>query len=201
MLAQSLQDYLRPTYHAIRTQAMRLDRALDRRTLTVSEFEELLLRLGISAGQVVMVHSSMDAIGRRVPGLSPLSLIRMIQRLLTAEGTLLMPTFPFTGKQLQYVEQTARLDVQRTPSQSGLISEVFRRMPGVVRSLHPTHPIAAWGRRAKTLLATHHHGGAFALTSPIYRLREFKGIVIGLGTRVRTSFTILHVPEEIHPKA
>jgi aminoglycoside 3-N-acetyltransferase len=201
MLAQSLQDYLRPTYHALRTQARRLDRALDRRTLTAAEFEELLRRLGIAAGSVVMVHSSMDAIARRVPGLTPFSLVQMLQRLLTAEGTLLMPTFPFTGKQLRYVEGTSRFDVQRTPSQSGLITEVFRRMPGVTRSLHPTHPVAGWGKYASALLNMHHHGTAFGHSSPIYRLREVHGVVVGLGTRVRTSFTILHVPEEVHPIA
>jgi len=201
MFSQTLQDYIRPTYHAIRTHAMRLDRALDRRTLTGSEFEGVLRRAGVSAGRVVMVHSSMDAISRRVPGLAPFSLIQMIQRLLTVEGTLLMPTFPFTGKQLRYVERTSHFDVRRTPSQSGLITEVFRRMPGVVRSLHPTHSIAGWGKYAKNLLDSHHHGTAFGVLSPIYRLREFEGIIIGIGTRVRTSFTILHVPEEVHPKA
>jgi aminoglycoside 3-N-acetyltransferase len=201
MIAQSLQDYLRPTYHALRAHAKRLDRALDRRTLNVSEFEDVLRQLGITAGKVVMVHSSMDAISRRVPGLTPVGLIQMLQRLLTADGTVLMPTFPFVGRQLHYVQRTSSFDVQRTPSQSGLITEVFRRMPGVLRSLHPTHPVAGWGKAAKPLLAMHHCGGAFGWTSPLYKIREHEGFVVGLGTRVRTSFTILHVPEQVHPKA
>jgi aminoglycoside 3-N-acetyltransferase len=125
----------------------------------------------------------------------------MLQHAITDQGVLLMPTFPFTGRQAHYIETTDKFDPRRTPSQSGLITEVFRRMPGVARSLHPTHPIAAWGKYAGDLIENHHLGGAFGSNSPIYRLREYGGLVVGLGTGVRDSFTILHVAEEIHPKA
>ena len=112
-----------------------------------------------------------------------------------------MPTFPFLGKQLHYVEKGQKFDVVRTPSQVGLITEVFRRMPGVVRSLHPTHSFAAWGRHAEELVSTHHLGGTFDEKSPIFRLQDYDGLVVGLGTGLRDSFTILHVAEECHPKA
>jgi hypothetical protein len=39
------------------------------------------------------------------------------------------------------------------------------------------------------------------MTSPIYKLREYGGTVVGVGTGLRDSFTILHVPEEIHEAA
>jgi aminoglycoside N3'-acetyltransferase len=196
-----VRDCLRPAYHAARERLARLDRAIDRRTLTRADFEQLLGELGIKPGATVLVHSSMDVVARRVPELTPVELIRMLQRLVTESGTLLMPTFPFTGKQAHYADTTSRFDVRRTPSQVGLMPEVFRRMSDVARSLHPTHPVAAWGRHARTLLADHHRGGAFGTNSPIYRLREFDGVVVGLGTGLRDSFTILHVPEELHPKA
>jgi aminoglycoside 3-N-acetyltransferase len=200
MFPERLQTYLRPTYHAIQRRIARLDRVLDRRTMTVNEFEELLRRLGIVEGAVAMVHSSMDAIARRVR-ISPIQLIRMLQAKLSDEGTLLMPTFPFTGRQAHYVEREKRFDVRRTPSQSGLVTEVFRRMPSVIRSLHPTHPVAGWGKHAHTLIEAHHLGGAFGCNSPIYRMQDYGGLVIGLGTGLRDSFTILHVAEEVHPKA
>src|SRR4029079_17454806 len=72
--------------------------------------------------------------------------------------------------------------------------------PGVLRSLHPTHAVGAYGRHAHELIATHHLGPTFGATSPFYKLREFDGIVAGLGTRYRYAFTIGHVVEEIHPK-
>jgi aminoglycoside 3-N-acetyltransferase len=193
MLPERLQTYLRPTYRAIQRRVARLDRVLDRRTMTVGG-------LGIVEGAVAMVHSSMDAIARRVR-ISPMQLIRMLQTKLTEQGTLLMPTFPFTGRQAHYVDRAKHFDVRRTPSQSGLVTELFRRMPPVIRSLHPTHPVAGWGKHARVLLEAHHLGGAFGCNSPIYRLQEYGGLVIGLGTGLRDSFTILHVAEEVHPKA
>jgi aminoglycoside 3-N-acetyltransferase len=128
-------------------------------------------------------------------------LIQVLQRQLTESGTLLFPSFPFTGKQAAYVQRTRVFDVRKTASQVGLATEVFRRMPGVVRSWHPTHAFAGWGRHAAELLETHHYGGAFDATSPICRLAGIGGIVVGIGTGMRDSFTILHVPEETHPTA
>jgi aminoglycoside 3-N-acetyltransferase len=201
MFAERLENYFRPTYRAIRRRVARWDRVLDRRTMTTTEFQELLNGLGITEGAVVLVHSSMDAVARRVPGLSPTTLIQILQHTVTEQGTLLMPTFPFTGRQAHYVDRTNRFDVRRTPSQSGLITEIFRRMPDVVRSLHPTHSVAAWGKYAADLTQSHHLGGAFGANSPICRLRDYGGMVVGLGTGLRDSFTILHVVEEVHPKA
>jgi aminoglycoside 3-N-acetyltransferase len=201
LIPHKLQLRLVPAYHSINRRFAHFDRMVDRRTLSLKEFEQLLHDLGINKGAVVLIHSSMDAISRRVPSLSAIELIRLLQNILTEQGTLLMPTFPFTGKQSHYIDRIDRFDVRRTPSQVGLITEVFRRMPGVTRSLHPTHSVAAWGYHADRLLNTHHLGGAFGKTSPIYKLREFGGRVVGLGTGLRDSFTILHVPEEIHPAA
>jgi aminoglycoside 3-N-acetyltransferase len=124
-------------------------------------------------------------------------LVRLLQDLLGPEGTLLMPTFPFVGSQLHYADTHDTFDTHRTPSRVGLATEVFRRMPGVIRSLHPTHPIAGWGQHARELLATHHLGTAFGRQSPLYKLCHQQGLVIGLGAGL-SSFTILHVAEELH---
>jgi aminoglycoside 3-N-acetyltransferase len=179
----------------------KLDRVIDRRTLDEAELHTLLVTIGFRPGAVVMVHSSMDEISRRVVSISPLGFIRMLMDMVGPSGTILMPTFPFRGKQLHYVERRATFDVRRTPSQVGLITEVFRRMPDVVRSSHPTHPVAAWGRNALALTSEPHFGSTFGVQSPICRLRELGGVVAGIGTGMRDSFTILHVAEELHPRA
>lgn len=192
---------LGPAYRRLRRRWVRLDRALDTRVLSMSDFVRLLEALGVTSGATVLVHSSMETLSRRVPGLKPIALIRLLQERLGGEGTLLMPTFPFRGRQRDYADRGDTFDVRKTPSQAGLLTEVFRRMPGVVRSLHPTHPIAGWGRHAVDLLATHHLGTAFGPNSPMYKLAELRGLVVGLGTRPRDTFTILHVPEELHQAA
>jgi aminoglycoside 3-N-acetyltransferase len=125
-----------------------------------------------------------------------LKLIGLLQTALGETGTLAVPTFPFQGKQYDYVRKQRTFNVRRTPSQVGLLTEVFRRMPGVMRSAHPTHPVAAWGKHAIELTSTHHLGPTFGETSPFYKLALFDGRVIGIGTRLE-SYTILHVADEL----
>src|SRR5437667_1797314 len=74
-------------------------------------------------------------------------------------------------------------------------------MPSVLRSYHPTHAVAAWGRNANELLSTHHLGPTFGKTSPFYKMREKDGVVVGLGRPFRYGFIIVHVPEELNAAA
>jgi aminoglycoside 3-N-acetyltransferase len=201
MIPGPLQPIAEPVYRRVRRHLNLVQRALDRRTLNETDLRTVLMQAGLRKGAVVMVHSSMDELSRRVPGLTPVSFINILMELVGTNGTILMPTFPFRGKQSHYVEHQKHFDVRKTPSQVGLITEVFRRMPGATRSLHPTHPVAAWGKLAGQLTSTHHLGGAFDTYSPFYRIAEHKGLVIGVGTGLRDSFTILHVPEELHAVA
>jgi aminoglycoside 3-N-acetyltransferase len=189
-----------PIFDFARGSFEQLHRTMDRRTLSRPQLIALLRDLGFNPGATVMVHSSFSHIRRRVPDISPSKLIALLQDLIGPEGTLLMPTFPFQGAQGEYADKYPRFDVQNTPSKVGILTEVFRQMQGVVRSKHPTHPVAAWGRHASEIVSTHHLGPTFGVTSPFYRLCEFEGIVVGLGTRYRYAFTIGHVIEELHPR-
>jgi aminoglycoside 3-N-acetyltransferase len=198
-VAPGLRTCLAPTYRYLRRQWRRLERSIDTRAMSTAEFGELLERLGVASGATVLVVSGMETLGRRVRGLKPLTLIQLLQHRLGDEGTLLMPTFSFRGRQRDYADRYHAFDVRKTPSQSGLVTEVFRRMPGVARSLHPTHSIAGWGKHAADLVATHHLGTTFGPTSPMYKLGQQGGLVVGLGALPRNTFTILHVPEELHP--
>lgn len=186
-------------YRTVSGRAEALGRKLDKRVLTPDEFSGLLAELGVTPGATVVVHSSMDEIARRVPGMTPVRLVNVLQELLGVKGTLLMATFPFLGRQHDYVESHRSFDPRKTPSQVGLITEIFRRMPGVTRSLHPTHSVAAWGQYARDLTDTHHLGTAFGENSPLFKIQHYSGRVIGLGARL-PRFSIMHVPEELHPR-
>lgn len=190
---------VRPAAKGVYKQVQALGRKIDRRTLNESQFKKLLVNIGFKPGVVIMLHSSMDEIVRRVPSMTPLKLIRLLIQLIGEEGTLLMPTIPFEGSQFAYVQTHRTFDVKRAPSRVGLVTEIFRRMPGVIRSLHPTHPIAGLGRRAEELLSTHHLGTAFGENSPFCKMRAFGGIVVILGA-IPEALTLLHVAEELHPK-
>jgi aminoglycoside 3-N-acetyltransferase len=66
-----------------------------------------------------------------------------------------MMSIPYRGSSQRYAESNPLFDVRRTPSAVGLISEVFRRRAGVIRSLNPLHPVLAYGPLASWLTADH----------------------------------------------
>ena len=104
--------------------------------------------LGVAAGDVVLVHCSFDAF-RAFTG-RPADVVQLLQTIVGRPGAVLMPTMPFSGTAVQWAHaiiQPSTCDEHRP--RMGLVSEVFRRSPDVIRSIHPTHPVAAWGDRAR----------------------------------------------------
>ena len=192
--------WLRAPYTALR-HGMKLVQALaDRRTMSEEQLAESLREIGVVPGATIFVHCSIDEVTRRVPSMNAVKLITLLQTLLGKEGTLLVLTSPFSGLEADFVRANNTFDVKRTPSKTGLFTEIFRRMPGVMRSLQPTHPVAGWGKNARALLEKHHTGTAFGPASPFLKLRAYDGKVIGIGAPMGRFFTIMHAVEELHPR-
>jgi aminoglycoside 3-N-acetyltransferase len=145
---------------------------------------EGLRKLGIKAGDIVMVHSSLSSLGRVEGGAA--AVIQALLEVLTPSGTLLMPTFG--GPQ--------PFDLVNSPSGLGVITETFRRMPGVVRSLHPTHSISAIGARAEEMVRDHIASPTAAgRGTPYGRLIELGGKILLIGVDHDRS-TTMHTLEE-----
>jgi len=80
--------------------------------------------------------------------------------------------------------------VKRCISEMGLLTEVFRRKPGVKRSLHPTHSVCALGPLAEELTATHHLSKTrLGKHSPFEVMARRKTVVIGIGVEYYRSLT------------
>src|SRR5512137_302949 len=99
----------------------------------VGDLASDLLELGVRPEGVLLVHSSLKALGPRAGG--PAHVIAGLQRALGPRGTLLMPALSYAS----VTPEHPLFDLRTTPSCVGIIPETFRRMPGVLRSLHPTH--------------------------------------------------------------
>jgi aminoglycoside 3-N-acetyltransferase len=112
-----------------------------------------LQSLGITNGDSLLVHSGF----RRVSGFrgSPRDVIDCLLDVIGADGNLLMLSIPYRGASERYARNDPLFDVVRTASAVGLISEVFRRREGVLRSLNPLHPVLACGPLARWLVADH----------------------------------------------
>jgi aminoglycoside 3-N-acetyltransferase len=107
----------------------------------------------LAKGDTVLMHSAfVPTNGFRG---KPQDIIDTMLDLIGEEGTLVMMSMAYTSSTRSYLASSPRFDVRRTPSQMGIVSEIFRRRPGVIRSLSPTHPIIALGAKAAWLLEGH----------------------------------------------
>lgn len=164
-----------------------------------------LERLGIVAGQVLMVHSSVRAVGPVLGG--PNTIIQALLDVLTPSGTLLMyvgwehapseiNTFPpdvqalFFDAHPPYDPRTAR-----AVRDHGILVECFRTWPNVVRSAHPDCSMAAWGAHADWLVADHPFMYGYGVGSPLHKLCAINGNVLMLGAPLDT-ITLLHYAED-----
>lgn len=154
-----------------------------------------LRRLGIKPGDVVFAHTSYEHFAGFDGGIA--DAIRVLQEAVGKQGTLLMPTLPFSASAIDYVTKSPVTDLKRAPSHMGLLTEIFRRLPGVTRSIHPTHPIAAWGRLAQTMLEGHAQATSpCGVGSPFHKLLEFDGKILMAGPSIH-SMTFYHCIEEL----
>ena len=109
----------------------------------------------------------------------------------------MMPTLSTSGSAVDFAQSGRMFDPRTTPSQVGLLSEVFRRSPGVVRSIHPTHSVAAWGSDTDWWLRDHHLAETpCGRGTPFHRLLERNGKIALAGTGI-PSMTFFHCAEEL----
>jgi aminoglycoside 3-N-acetyltransferase len=118
-----------------------------------AELKKCLGTLGIQAGDTILLHSGF----RGTNGFkgTPAEVAGTFLDALGPEGNLLMVSLPTTGASYEYLARISVFDVRKTPSRMGLVSEFFRRREGVVRSLHPSHPMLAFGPEASWLVEGH----------------------------------------------
>ena len=143
-----------------------------------------LRRLGLAAGDGVMVHSSLRSFGRVAGGAE--TVIDALMEVITPAGTLMLPSFNHGSA---FAEGGAGyFDPRATPTTNGAIPEAFWRRPGVCRSLHPTHAFAAWGRHARRYTAGHHRTLTCGPESPLGLLWRDGGwgLLLGVGYGVNT---------------
>lgn len=136
----------------VRRESRRLvDRHL--RPVRATDVRRALDAVGIEPGDTVCAHSALSRLGYVEGG--PRTVIDELRDRLGPSGTLLMPSFPTSGSMLAYLDSGLPFDPGSAPSRVGLITEVFRRLPDVHRSLHPTNAVCAWGARAAEYLEGH----------------------------------------------
>ncbi len=109
---------------------------------TKEELKSCLQKMGLTGNEAIMVHSSMKSIGE-VEGGADTVVDALMEYF--AEGLLMTPTHTWAQMSREYNV----FDPATEKACVGIIPNVFMKREGVVRSLHPTHSIAAYGKDAR----------------------------------------------------
>jgi aminoglycoside 3-N-acetyltransferase len=139
-----------------------------------------LASTGLKKGDHVMIHSSLSSIGVVNQGAN--TVIRALKKYITKDGQIVMPAF-IGSNMLNYIENYQIWDAKSSPSYNGKITECFRKSEEVIRSLHPTHSLSAWGNRAHEFVSGHENGiTPFDEKTPYRKLitNNYKILFIGL---------------------
>lgn len=151
-----------------------------------AELTQQLRALGVRDGQLLLVHTSLSAVGCVAGG--PAAVVGALTDAVGPEGTLVMPSM--VGSR-----QTEPYDPRHTPTQGmGVVAESFWRGPGVVRSDHPTSAFAARGPLAELIAARQPLVPVHGPDSPVGRIYERGGSVLLLGVGHESNTTI-HLAE------
>jgi len=165
--------------------------------------EELRLDVSSRIGsdfEILMVHSALDGMAPMFRG-SVSGLKQMLIGMCEPDKTLVMPTFFFVGAAFDtvgYFRREPVFDLRKTPSQMGLLTELFRRHPGALRSLHPTHSVCAVGPLAEEVTGRHREDTyGCGPDSPFAVMDRHRTIILGLGIHYFRSLTHIHHAEQL----
>lgn len=157
--------------------------------ITRDQLMEDVESLHLNEKGTLLVHSSMKAIGEvEGGGETVLDVLSAVME----EGLLVLPTHTWNrmGKDLFVY------DVRTTPACVGILPNLFLQRPGVVRSLHPVHSVAALGKDAPDYIQ-----GEELLNTPCPRegcwgkLIDRDAEILFLGCSLRSN-TFIHGVEE-----
>lgn len=178
-----------------------------RRVVTRDQLEHDLRGLGVTAGQVVMLHASVKAVGWLVGG--PDMILRALLDLLTSRGTLMMLASwednPYDlerwpkAKRRAYLEACPAFDPATSRAdhrELSILTEYLRTWPGALRSRHPLSSYVAVGAHAEALLKDHPFQYPHGPDSPLAKFCAREGKVLLLG-ELFANVTLLHHAEHL----
>jgi aminoglycoside 3-N-acetyltransferase len=149
-------------------------------------------QFGELRASILMVHSSLSACGTIQGGAD--TVIATLQEWIDRRRTLVMPTHTYC-----YPDSDGTVpvyDATSTHSLVGQITEHFWPKPGVSRSIHPTHSLAAAGPSAMEICAGHEYCETpCGKGTPYERLIHGECAVLMFGVTLNT-YTFFHTAED-----
>lgn len=152
-----------------------------------------LRALGVREGDSLLVHTAFSKLGKNV---DPAEVIAALREALGEKGTLVLPALSWAN----VTAENPVFDVNATPVCVGFLPEFFRRLPGVRRSVHPTHSCCAVGYKADLYLGSHAEDVTpVGPNSPFRKLAEDGGKILFLGCTTTPNTSVHGIEELVKP--
>ena len=180
---------------------------------TRAELVDGLRALGVAPGDLLLVHTSVKALGW-IPG-GAVAVVQALRDAVGERGTITVPTQTGTNSDPSawqhppvpedwwpvIREHTPAYDPAVTPSEwMGRVPEVVRTWPGARRSAHPQTSFAALGPLAEEVCAVHDLDSQCGERSPLATLERLGARILVLGATF-ASCTAFHLAEYRVPGA
>jgi aminoglycoside 3-N-acetyltransferase len=156
---------------------------------SLDDIKNYLDAIKLDKNQIILIHSNLFAFGLIEGGVT--GVLNLLLKWVGESRTIVMPAFSYTNSQETVWRQ------QESPSKSGILTENFRKLSGVIRSIHPIHSIAAMGPLAKEI-TDRISDSSFGERSPFEYLRHTNAYNLSLGVGFPMGgASYLHYPEEL----
>jgi aminoglycoside 3-N-acetyltransferase len=176
---------LRPLSHLKRRVINRL-----RTPIRPDVLRSALQRITGGGAELLFVHSSLSSCGYFTAGPKD-----VLQSLREVSGTLGLPTHSYCYPATVGAEAPL-FNPATTPSQNGLLTEIFRTQASVVRSVHATHSMAAMGPLAQELTTYHYLSNTpCGAGTPYDRLLQKRASILLFGVAFHC-YTLFHTAED-----
>lgn len=179
---------------------------------TVNTIYQDLLNRGVKSGDILLVHASLSSLGWVCGGAQ--AVITALLKAVGSEGTLVMPAHsgewsdpaewgnpPVPQEWLTTIyDHMPAFDPKISPTRGmGRIAELFRTVPGTLRSNHPHVSFSANGKDALPITQNHPLSPQLGMDSPIGKMYKLKAKVLLLGVDY-DSCTSFHLAESLIAK-
>lgn len=113
--------------------------------ITKQDLIDDLASMGIDPNGTLLVHSSYKKMGD-IQGRADTVIDALMEYM--KDGMLIIPTHTWNNIA---IDKETVMEVESTPCCIGIIPELFRNKPGVIRTWHPTHSVGIYGKNAARL--------------------------------------------------
>lgn len=164
----------------------------NKKKTTLKEFENAIRKeLGIKKGDRIIVASSFGYLNADY---SPKEVVQLLMDIVTEDGTIMMPYYPPMNSD-EWAKGDNVFDMAETKSGMGVITNVFSKMPNVLKSVHPIKAVCVWGKDAAEIVEGHEKAATpFYWDSPYGKLLKKGCKSIGLGLK---NIPIFHTFEDV----